>query len=82
MRLENKLCGSIQELRSDMLRLNAELNTKIDRRFAELEGTMERKCAEERSKAELVLWTLLIMLGNIAFTVGASAVLSAFGHDG
>jgi hypothetical protein len=80
MSFESKL--SVEEIRSDMLRLRAELNAKIDRRCAELARMMERKYAEERSKAEIARWTLLIMLGNIALTVAVRAVLNAFGQSG
>src|SRR6266702_3852959 len=51
--------------------IEADLNAKIDRRRGEPERTMERRRAEERSRAELVQWTLLIWLAEIVLTVGA-----------
>jgi hypothetical protein len=34
----------------------------------------------EAIKAELVRWVFLVMLGNVALSVGASALLTAFRH--
>jgi len=80
--VESKLSCNIQELRSDMLRMSAELSAKIDRRCGELERAMERKRAEERSKAKLIQWTVLLLLGNIVITVAAHALSRALGHGG
>jgi hypothetical protein len=59
------LDARLQELKSDVLRLGAEFETKL-----------------ERTKAELVRWVFLVMLGNVALTAGATAVLNAFRHFG
>jgi len=65
MSIESKLSTSVQELKSDILRSSAELETRM-----------------ERTKAELVRWVFLVMLGNVALTAGATAVLNAFRHVG
>ena len=48
----------------------AALEAKMDARFAEMDAKME-KC-----KAELVRWVFLVMLGNVALSAGATAVLN------
>jgi hypothetical protein len=35
----------------------------------------------ERSKAELVRWVFRVMLGNVALSAGATALLNAFQHS-
>jgi hypothetical protein len=63
MGLESKLTSSVQELKADILRSRAELETIM-----------------ERTKAELVRWVFLVMLGNVALSTGATALLNAFKH--
>jgi hypothetical protein len=46
----------------------------------QLEAKMDIKL--ERTKAELVRWVFLTMLGNVALSAGATAVLNAFRHVG
>jgi hypothetical protein len=65
MSLENKLNASIQELKSDMLRMETRLEARFETRL-------------EQNKAELVRWVFLVMLGNVALTAGATALLNAF----
>ena len=50
----------------------------IDSRFTASEAKME--AALEKTKAELVRWVFLVMLGNVALTVAANAVLSSLQH--
>jgi hypothetical protein len=57
------LTSSVQELKADILRSRAELETIM-----------------ERTKAELVRWVFLVMLGNVALSTGATALLNAFKH--
>jgi hypothetical protein len=57
----------------------------LDTRIAQLEVKLETKFAElsariERSKAELVRWVFLVMLGNVALNAVAAALLNAFQH--
>ena len=50
----------------------------IDSRFTTLEAKMD--AALEKTKAELVRWVFLVMLGNVALSVAANAVLSSLQH--
>ena len=50
----------------------------IDARFVALEAKMN--AALEKTKAELVRWVFLVMLGNVALSVTANAVVNAFQH--
>jgi hypothetical protein len=45
----------------------------IDSRFGTLEAKMD--AALQKTKAELVRWVFLVMLGNVALSVAANAVL-------
>jgi hypothetical protein len=46
----------------------------IDARFTALEAKMDAKI--EKCKAELVRWVFLVMLGNVALSTGATAILN------
>ena len=63
--LEVRFNASIQELRhelkSDILRLEARFEARL-----------------EQTKAELVRWVFLVMLGNVALSAAATALLNAF----
>jgi hypothetical protein len=50
----------------------------VDNRFTTLEAKMD--AALEKTKAELVRWVFLVMLGNVALSVAANAVLSSLQH--
>jgi hypothetical protein len=50
----------------------------VDSRFTASEAKMD--AALEKTKAELVRWVFLVMLGNVALTVAANAVLSSLQH--
>ena len=54
------------------------LETKIDARFATSEAKMD--AALQKTKAELVRWVFLVMLGNVALSVAANAVVNALQH--
>jgi hypothetical protein len=63
----------------------AEFEGKIEGRFAKLEGKIDQKFAEliarmEGTKAELVRWVFLVMLGNVALGAGAAAMLEVVKH--
>lgn len=53
---------------------------KVDARVTALEARLDAKL--EKTKAELVRWVFLVMLGNVAVSVGATALLNAIqrGH--
>ena len=46
----------------------------LDARLAQLETKIER------TKAELVRWVFLVMLGNVALNAAATAMLNALKH--
>jgi hypothetical protein len=54
------------------------LEAKTDARFAASEAKMN--AVLEKTKAELVRWVFLVMLGNVALSVAANAVVNAFQH--
>jgi hypothetical protein len=58
----------------------------LDARLQELRADMRSSLQQleikiERSKAELVRWVFLVMLGNVALSTGATAILNAFQHS-
>lgn len=62
---------------------NAQLVTVpvMDMRFAAFEARMDVRFAQvdaklEQFKAELVRWVFLVMLGNVALSAGATAVVN------
>jgi hypothetical protein len=54
------------------------LEAKFDARFAASEAKMD--AALQKTKAELVRWVFLVMLGNVALSVAANAVVNALQH--
>lgn len=52
----------------------ATLEMKMDMRFREAEAKTDANI--QKCKAELVRWVFLVMLGNVALTTGATAVLN------
>jgi hypothetical protein len=50
----------------------------VDGRFSALEAKMD--AALEKTKAELVRWVFLVMLGNVALSAAANAVLNVLQH--
>jgi hypothetical protein len=92
MSIENKLSTGFQEVDAKIDRTFAEFAGKIDHKFGEvdcgfakLEGKIDQKFAElvarmEGTKAELVRWVFLVLLGNVALGAGAAAMLEAVKH--
>jgi tetrahydromethanopterin S-methyltransferase subunit G len=72
----SELDARIQQLDAKMDLKLGELDAKIDRKWGEFATRMER------NKAELVRWVFLVMLGNVALSAGAAAVLNAFKNIG
>jgi hypothetical protein len=66
------LDARLQELKTETRISLLNLESKMDSIKAELETKMEA------IKAELVRWVFLAMLGNVALTAAATAVLNAF----
>ena len=54
------------------------LEARIDGRFAASDAKMN--AALQKTKAELVRWVFLVMLGNVALSVAANAVVNALQH--
>jgi hypothetical protein len=50
----------------------------VEARFAALEGRFDTQI--EKTKAELVRWVFLVMLGNVALSGAATALLNALQH--
>lgn len=57
--------SKLNDLRSEMLRMESRLEARFEMRL-------------EQTKAELVRWVFLAMLGNVALSAGATALLNAF----
>jgi hypothetical protein len=51
---------------------------KMEVRFAALEGRFDTQI--EKTKADLVRWVFLVMLGNVALSGAATALLNALQH--
>jgi hypothetical protein len=83
MSLEATIDRRSAELDRKIDRIFTELDRKIDRIYTELDAKIDRKWGEletrmERNKAELIRWVFLVMLGNVALSAGATALLNAF----
>jgi hypothetical protein len=82
MSLESKLVASVQALDAKTGLTFGELDVKMDLKFGQLDAKIDLKFGEyatrmEQTKAELVRWVFLAMLGSIAVTAGATALLNA-----
>ena len=53
-------------------------NAEMKAGFASLEAKWS--AALEKTKAELVRWVFLVVLGNVALSLAANALLNAFQH--
>ena len=60
----------------DMQRFSAEFNAKLDTKFAALDAKLDTKLAE--LEAKLVRWVFLVMLGNVALSLAANALMNTF----
>jgi hypothetical protein len=77
----------LQELKAETRVSLMNIESKLSASVQELKSDILRSSAEletrmERTKAEIVRWVFLVMLGNVALTAGATAVLNAFRHLG
>jgi hypothetical protein len=70
------LDARLQELKAETRIALMGLEGKLSASVQELKAEMER------NKAELVRWVFLVMLGNVALSAGATALLNAFKHLG
>jgi hypothetical protein len=71
MALQNAQLVTVAVLDARFLTFEA----KMDARFAASEGKWN--AALEKTKAELVRWVFLVMLGNVALSLAANAMLNA-----
>ncbi len=69
------LDARLAELRADLRIAVMELDKKIEVTKSELKKEIEA------CKAEVVRWVLLVMLGNVALTTGATAVVNLLQHS-
>jgi hypothetical protein len=77
--------GIAEAIETSMMQAQIVTTPILDTRIAQLEVKLETKFTElstriERTKAELVRWVFLVMLGNVALNVVAAALLNAFQH--
>jgi hypothetical protein len=77
--------GIAEAIETSMMQAQIVTTPILDTRIAQLEVKLETKFAElstriERTKAELVRWVFLVMLGNVALNAVAAALLNAFQH--
>jgi hypothetical protein len=75
---EAKMDGRFAAAEAQMEARFAVAEAKTEARFAASEAKMD--AALQNTKAELVRWVFLVMLGNVALSVAANAVLNAFQH--
>jgi hypothetical protein len=76
------LDARLNELRAEMRISLMSLENKLNASIQELKSDMLRmdvrfEARLEQTKAELVRWVFLVMLGNVALTAGATALLNA-----
>jgi hypothetical protein len=79
------LDARLHEFRAEMRIALMSIESKLNASVQELKADMLRLEARfearlEQTKAELVRWVFLVMLGNVALSAGATALLNAFWH--
>jgi hypothetical protein len=75
--VEAKMDRRFSEVDSRFAALDAKIDVRfaaVDARFETLEARMDAKI--EKCRADLVRWVFLVMLGNVALSAGATAVLN------
>jgi len=72
------LDARLADIRADMRVESARLEGRLNERFFSLKADLEAKI--ERTRADLVKWVFLVMLGNVALSAGATAILNAVQH--
>ena len=68
----------LAELKADTRIALVSLKSHLEKRIDHLEKKIE--VSNERTKAELVRWVFLVMLGNVALSAGATALLNVLQH--
>jgi hypothetical protein len=79
------LDARLQELRADTRIALMSIENKLSTGFQEVDAKIDRTFADlvarmEGTKAELVRWVFLVLLGNVALGAGAAAMLEAVKH--
>jgi hypothetical protein len=74
MALQNAQLVTVAVLDARFAASNAEMKAG----FASLEAKWS--AALEKTKAELVRWVFLVLLGNVALSLAANALLNSFQH--
>src|SRR5580698_631171 len=80
-RIDARFAAAEAKTDARFVALEAKLDVRfaaVDARFVALEARMN--AALQKTKAELVRWVFLVMLGNVALSVAANAVLNALQH--
>jgi hypothetical protein len=72
------LDGRLAELRAETRISLIELRADLEKKLVELRADLEKKI--EACKAELVRWVFIVMVGNVALSAGATAILNALQH--
>jgi|HubBroStandDraft_2_1064218.scaffolds.fasta_scaffold231180_2 hypothetical protein len=77
-RIDARFAAAEAKTDARFVALEAKLDVRfaaVDARFVALEARMN--AALQKTKAELVRWVFLVMLGNVALSVAANAVVNA-----
>ena len=77
--------GIAEAIETSMMQAQIVTVPILDARLQDLKAQFDVKIAElgiriERTKAELIRWVFVVMLGNVALNVAAAAIVSAFKH--
>ena len=72
------LDARLADLKADTRISLMSLKSHLEKRIDHLEKKIE--VSNERTKAELVRWVFLVMLGNVALSAGAMAILNVLQH--
>jgi hypothetical protein len=71
--------GIAEAIETSMMQAQIVTVPILDARLQELKALLEIKI--ESTKAELIRWVFVVMLGNVALNVAAAAIVSAFKHS-
>ena len=84
-RMDGRFAASNAEMKTGFAASNAEMKAGVAASNAEMKAgfaALEAKwsAAHEKTKAEVVRWVFLVMLGNVALSLAANALLNALQH--
>ena len=81
MALQNAQLVTVAVLDARFLAFEAKMDARfaaVDSRFSALETKMD--AALQKTKAELVRWVFLALLGNVALSIAANSLLNTLQH--